>query len=112
VKLGILNTSIVTSDGSYTLKTISTQEAQTVAAIAMAPGGTGLDSAVGHDSTAQILTTILGVPVPVSRQLFAQQPGQHALVFKLNGRPEPGVELTLEQLKDIGFSFKVLVRNA
>lgn len=110
MKLGVLNTSIVTSDGEYYLKTISASDARNYALEAMRKDG--LDSAVGHESTAAIMSTILGVEIPVSRQLFAQQPGQLALVFKLNGRPENGAELTREQLEEIGFSFKILIRNS
>lgn len=106
MKLAVLNTSIVTTDGTYTLASITVEEAVTLAA------GAELDSAVGHDSTAQILTTILGRDVPVNRQLFAQQIGQQALIFKLNGRPEPGRELSRPELEKIGFSFKILTRTA
>lgn len=105
-RLAVLNTSIVTTDGTYTLESITPERAVELAA------GADLDSAVGHDSTAAILSTILGREIPVCRQLFAQQAGQRALVFKLNGRPEPGVELSREQLEEIGFSFKLLTRTA
>jgi hypothetical protein len=56
MKLAILNTSIVTSDGTYTLESISTEEAVLFAQTAE----DGLDSAVGHESTAVILSTVLG----------------------------------------------------
>jgi hypothetical protein len=105
--LALLNTSIVTADGSYTLQSITADEARQLAATAEA-----LDSAVGHDSTAAIMTLVLGVEVPVNRQLFAQQSGQKALIFKLNGRPEPGKELTLQELEEIGFQWKLLTRTA
>jgi hypothetical protein len=103
--LAILNTSIVTTDGTYRLDTISTETA-----IRIASGASVIDSAIGHDSTADILTTILGRKVPVNRQLFSQEIGQSALVFKLNGRPEPGRELSREELETIGFTFKLLTR--
>ena len=106
MKLGLLNTSIVTSDGSYTLESITPDQAVALARAAE------LDSAVGHDSTAQVLGTILGVEVPVNRQIFAQQPGQKALILKINGRPEPGKELSREELEEIGFAFKLLTRTA
>jgi hypothetical protein len=111
-KLAILNTSIVTADGSYTLESITPESALYLARSAVGAEGAGIDSAVGHESTAQILSTLLGVEVPVNRQLFAQQVHQQALIFKLNGRPEPGKELSQEELEAIGFSFKLLTRNA
>lgn len=104
MKLGILNTAVLTADGTFDLRTISLAEAQGLAA------ASDLDSAVGHDSTAAILSDLLGVDVPVNRQLFAQQINQCALVFKLNGRPPEGVILDREQLEEIGFTFKVLTR--
>lgn len=110
MKLAILNTSIVTADGSYILESITPEAAIQIAAIAVNDGG--IDSAVGHESTTQILTTILGVEVPVNRQLFSHSIGQRALVFKLNGRPEPGKELSRQELEEIGFSFKLLTRTA
>lgn len=104
--LGVLNTSIVTTDGTYTLRSLTTEEA-----IQLSAENT-LDSAVGHESTAQIISTILGRDVPVSRQLFAPQVGQEALVFKLNGRQKSDRELSREELEAIGFSFKLLTRTA
>jgi hypothetical protein len=110
MKLGILNTSIVTADGTYRLATVSRDGA--VAAVQYHMDfGDGIDSAVGHESTAEILSTLLGTLVPVSRQLFEQQTGQPALVFKLNGRPEPGRELSIAELEEIGFTFKLLTRE-
>jgi hypothetical protein len=110
VKLAILNTSIVTSDGTYTVESLTPERALSL--VRWAIGGDGIDSAVGHPMTAGILTALLGVDIPVSRQLFAQETGQQALVFKLNGRPEPGKELSQEELEAIGFQFKLLTRTA
>ncbi|MEU7855285.1 DUF1874 domain-containing protein [Nonomuraea sp. NPDC049141] len=39
-----------------------------------------------------------------------QQPGQRARVCKLNGRPPEGQVLSLEDLEEIGYSFKLLER--
>jgi hypothetical protein len=105
--LAILNTSIVTADGRYALETVSADLAKSIVMM-----HAEIDSAVGHEATAAILSTLLDVDVPVNRQLFAQQVGQSALVFKLNGRPEPGKELSREELERIGFTFKVLTRMA
>ena len=103
-KIGILNTAIATADGDYTLRTISLPEARELVA------ANDIDSAVGHDATASLLTSLLGVEIPMSRQFFSQERGQEALVFKLNGRPAPGVELDLAGLEEVGFTLKVLTR--
>lgn len=55
---------------------------------------------------------MLGVPVPYNRQLFAQEVGQKALVFKLNGRPPEGTELSLGLIQEIGYTLKVMTRLA
>ena len=105
--LAILNTAILTGDGNYTLWTVSLAEAQQL----LAKHGGEVNSAVGHESTAQILTELLGVEVPVSRQLYAQAAGESVLVFKLRGRAPEGVILTSEQVEEIGYDLKVLTRT-
>lgn len=107
-KLALLNTSILTNDGEYSLRTITLEEAQ---ALVQAQSD-NLDSAIGHESTAQIMTTLLGADVAVNRQMFAQEVGQTALVFKLNGRPPEGKILTAEEIEKIGYKWQVLERRA
>lgn len=107
MKLAILNTAIMTTDGTYTIRTVTLGTARELVATA-----NGLDSAVGHPSTAEILTELLGVSVPVNRQQYAQQVGQLALVFKLDGRPKEGTELGKAQLEEIGFTLKIMERLA
>ena len=106
MKLAILNTSIATADGNYALRTITLDEAQFLVNEA-----DGLDSAVGHAATAEILTRLLGVDIPVNRQQFAQQVGQKALVFKLSGRIPEGTILSLEEIENLGYELKVLERT-
>lgn len=103
-KLAILNTSILTVDGTFKMESITLEEAKKLVK------NNVLDSAVGHESTANILTTLLEVNIPVNRKNFKQEVGQTALVFKLNGRPLEGQILTKEEIEKIGFSFKKLIR--
>ena len=103
--VGVLNTSILTADGEFRLESITLEEAKS-----LVRGEQGILSAVGHESTAQILTQLLGIEVPVNRINFEQQANQVAVVFKLNGRPPEGVILTSEQITEIGYSFKKLTR--
>lgn len=107
-KLALLNTSILTTAGSYDLVDISPEEARQL----VADNIDNLDSAVGHQSTAETMTTLLGVDVPVNRQMFSQEIGQQALVFKLNGRPQEGKILTAAEIEEIGYKFQVLTRKA
>lgn len=61
-----------------------------------------LDSAIGHTATAEIMNTLLNVSIPVNRQMFQQEIGQQALIFKLNGRPEERKILTGAEIENIG----------
>jgi hypothetical protein len=103
--LAILNTSILTSDGQYVMETITLDQAKQ-----LVKDADSLDSAVGHVSTAEILTTLLDINIDVNRQMFEQQVNQTALVFKLNGRPPEGVVLSRDEIETMGYSFKTLIR--
>ena len=107
-KLALLNTTIITSNGSYSLFDISLKDARELAQ------GHGLHdnvlSAIGHESTAQILTELLGIPVEMNRINFKQEAGQTALCFKLNGRPVEGKILSREEIESMGYEFKVMHR--
>lgn len=100
--IAILNTTILTTDGDFTLKTISLDQAKELIQ------NREILSAVGHESTAQILTELLETEVPLNRIQFKQQSGQKALCFKLNGRPQEGTILTAEEIEKIGYEFKLL----
>lgn len=104
VPLAILNTSILTAPGTYTLEDISLKQARELVRC------NEIDSAVGHQSTAEVMTTLLKTEIPVNRQVFQQQPGQDALVFKLNGRPQEGKILTAEEIEEMGYKFQLLKR--
>lgn len=102
--LAILNTSILTAAGTYKLTDIDVDTARTLVHTR------DIDSAVGHQSTAEIMTILLDRDIPVNRQMFSQQPGQQALVFKLNGRPQEGKILTADEIEEIGYKYQLLER--
>jgi len=103
-KLALLNTTIATVDGIFEVRTVSLEKAIKLAK----DNENNLLSAIGHESTAQIMTELLGVSVPVNRIQFAQEIGQAALVFKLKGRAPEGVILTKEEIEKIGYEFKTM----
>lgn len=107
MKLALLNTSILTTPGNYTLIDVDLDTAKNF----ISEYGTQLDSAIGHESTAVVMSTLLGVEIPVNRQMFCQKVGQQALVFKLNGRPEEGKILTVADIEQIGYKFQLLTRS-
>ena len=104
MKLAILNTSILTTTGTFNLEDISLDTARKLVI------ENEILSAVGHQSTSDILTTLLGTEIPVNRIQFAQETGQKALVFKLNGRHEEGKILTSEEIEAIGYKFQLLTK--
>lgn len=107
VPVAVLNTAILTADGDFTLQTISLEAAK-----ALVASPAGFLSAIGHESTAQILTELLDVEIRMNRIEFVQQPQQVALVFKLNGRAPEGTILTAQEIERIGYSLKKLTRVA
>jgi hypothetical protein len=107
--LALLNTTIATVDGTFQVSTISVDEARKMVAKATTTGG-GIQSFIGHPATVEIVSTILGIPIELHRGMFRQKLGQQALCFKLNGRPTEGHELTLAELEEIGFTWKVMTR--
>lgn len=105
-KLFIFNTTIIVNDGTYKMSTISLEEAKNI--ITSNPE---FISAIGHSSTAQIISSVLGTEVPENRiNASFDNVGDKALCFKLNSRPKEGSILSLEDLQEIGFSWKLLER--
>ena len=105
-KIALLNTTILTTDGNYDCKTVSLEEAKKIC------NDGEMLSAIGHESTAQIMTELLKIEIKVNRILFSQEVGQIAVVFKLKGRPPEGKILSIEEIEKIGYEFKVLTRNS
>lgn len=108
VKLGLLNTTIATTDGEYYIKTIAPDVAFD---LVHRYGRENLISAIGHESTAQIMSQLLGYDIPVNRQNFHQQVGQQCLVFKLNGRTPEGQYLSIADIQTIGYCWKLMTRT-
>ncbi|MCI4454001.1 MAG: DUF1874 domain-containing protein [Thermodesulfobacterium sp.] len=59
------------------------------------------ESAVGHASTAEILTLLTGVQIPVNRVAIALGPGSRAVVFQLRTRLDEGRVLSMEEVQDL-----------
>ncbi|MFZ8787502.1 STIV orfB116 family protein [Thermocrinis sp.] len=58
----------------------------------------GFVSAVGHQATAEILTTLLGTTVPFNRVAITLRAGDALLVFQLRVRLEEGRILTRDEV--------------
>ena len=68
----------------------------------------GFISAIGHNSTAEVLTTLLETNIPMNRIQFKQSPGQKCIVFSLNKRIEEGRILSFDEIREIGYSLNLL----
>lgn len=72
--------------------------------------GKRIQSAIGHQTTADLLTKVLGFSVAANRMEFKQTMDEMALVFKLKERPPEGKVLSREELEDMGYEFGLLTR--
>ncbi len=102
--VAVFNGPIVTTDGLYRIHTISVDEASKLLK------NTRYISAIGHSSTAQIISEVLHVDIQMNRIQFKQKVGQKALIFKLNIRPKEGIVLCREEIEKIGYHFQLLER--
>lgn len=105
--VAILNGAVITAEGEYSCRTISLEEAKIIVCSA-----NKIISAVGHQSTAEIITDLLGIKVSFNRINFQQKTGQQALVFKLNIRPPEGTILTRNEIEKIGYYFQLMTKTA
>lgn len=71
-----------------------------------------IESAIGHESTAEILTELTGRKIPVRRVKYVQQtfPEEMAIVFQLRSRPDEGKILTREEIEETGYDFYTVKR--
>jgi hypothetical protein len=64
-----------------------------------------IESAIGHESTAQILTELTGINIPVNRVKYEQSCNEIAIIFQLRSRPNEGKILTREEIEETGYDF-------
>ena len=100
----LFNGTVATTNGLYSIQDIDFADAKAFVK------KYGYVSAIGHLATAEIMSELLEETIPMNRIQFYQQVGQMAIVFKLNKRPPEGVVLNKEQIKNIGYSLKVMNR--
>lgn len=107
MKLGLLNTSIITTTGTYKMVDLTLAQAKDL----VQANKDNLLSAIGHNATADVLTKLLGVDVPANRIVFSQDIGQQAIVLKMRGRlPDDVKDLTVDDMQQIGFDLFLLTR--
>lgn len=99
----ILNTPILPTFGTYKFSPLTIKETKDYLS-------NGFTSAVGHQSTADVMKEVLGIDIPKNRISWMPKIGDEALVFKLNSRPPEGKILTFAEIESIGFYFGRIVR--
>ena len=104
MKKYILNSPVLTGYGEYTYTQSNLDSAREFVA-------SGAESAIGHASTAQVISTLLGVDVKQNRVRVSLQPGDQALVFQLSARPPEGRVLNSQEIEDIGYSWGLMTRT-
>ena len=79
-----------------TIKVVETSEDEVKRVIA-----SGFVSAIGHESTAKIVATQLGMPVQVNRVSIQLKPSDVLVVFQLLTRLPEGKILTEDEIKQV-----------
>ncbi len=108
-RLTLLNTSILTAYGTYRYEPLSMEQARALVREYRA-SGLPIESAIGHQSTAELLSALLEFSVAVNRSEFKQTCDDVALVFKLRNRVPEGAILGREELEKVGYEFGLLTR--
>lgn len=108
-RLVLLNTSIVSAYGTYEYQPLALDEAKALVR-EFQHHGKVVQSAVGHQSTADLLSVLLNYQVPVNRTEFKQTSHDLALVFKLRSRPPEGKVLNRDEIESAGYEFGLLRR--
>ena len=104
-KIVLLNAAILTNFGNFEFSEISLHDAKDLVSKT-----DKVESAIGHKSTAELLTDLLDHPVEQNRIEYKQKIGEKALIFRLKSRPPEGEVLNKEEVEKIGFEFGVLER--
>jgi hypothetical protein len=67
----------------------------------------GFISAIGHQATADLLTTLIGIEIPYNRVTIKAKPGDKLVHFVLRERIPEGRVLTLDELKLLPFDLAI-----
>ena len=110
-RLILLNTSILTAHGTFSYEPLTLAQAQTLVN-EWRTAGREIVSAIGHQATADLLSSLLAYEVAARRIAFYQTVEDVGLVFKLRGRIPEGQVLDREQLESVGYEFGWLQRLA
>lgn len=108
-KLLLLNAPVLTAHGDFRFELISLESARDLVK-EFTQSGKPVESAIGHEATASILSDMLGIEVAANRIGICQQPGESAIVFKMRSRLSEGRILNRKEIENLGFEFGLLTR--
>lgn len=102
--LYLMSTTVIPAgaDGIWEMDSISPEIAAAIAR------GQEFTSAVGHASSAEAMSAVLGVKVMPNRITVKPLPGDTFLCLRLLSRPPEGAILNREEMDRIGFSWVLL----
>jgi hypothetical protein len=104
MSLYLMSTTVIPhgADGTWTMTTVSPEQAAHIAAEGP------FISAVGHSSSAEAMTAALGLTVEANRITVTPEPGDQFLCLRLLSRAPEGVILDRAGLEAIGFTWALL----
>lgn len=103
MKIVFLNCSIMTTEGLFLKKKVSLEEVKKII-----DDADTILSAIGHESTATILSKLVDREIPVNRIKYEQNCNDLAIVFQLRARPHEGKILSQEEIEEIGYDFYIV----
>jgi Domain of unknown function (DUF1874) len=109
--LTLLNSSVVTSYGTFTYQPLSLDGAKALVQ-EFRQTGKATQSAIGHQPTAEFLSALLDFPVVTNRIEFKQTSNDVALIFKLKQRLPDRQILSCEEMEAVGYEFGILRKIA
>jgi hypothetical protein len=101
--LYVLNAPVLTNYGNYRFRKIDVEEARMLLE-------SGFVSAVGHEGTARVLSSIVDISIPQNRITIRMKPGDKAIVLWLLERPPEGEVLDSIELSCQPFKLGLLER--
>lgn len=102
----LTNSCVISTPGIYRMKEISYQDVRGLIR------GERVESAIGHQPIADILSTLLDRDIERNRSSPHQRVGQIFIAFKLNTRIDEGSILNKEDIERIGYGFRLIERFA
>ena len=106
-RIVFLNTSILTVHGKFEYRPTTVADCQKLLTDSIGNGNEIL-SAIGHESTANIMSDLLVYRVEMNRIVYKQEKDDTCIVFKMRGRPPEGKILSFEEIEKIGYDFGIL----